>query len=249
MKRISLVFVMLLAMLGFWVSAAFAYQTYLPIVNKQATPTPTVTSTPTTTPSPTPTSIPYGVQILPNDFYYVDSIDYLNVVGEVLNNTRDNLRFVEITANFFNASGQLLDTDFTYTYLENLPAWDKTCFDISVPVPSGWLFYQFEAPTYWTDGQTLPNLVVLNDSGSYDPTSGGYDIIGQISNDEAFRVTYVSPVGTLYNNFDQVVGCDFTYVNNPNLYPGQISSFDMTFFGRDYADVTSYRLQVDGTLP
>jgi hypothetical protein len=175
----------------------------------------------------------------------VDSIDYLNIVGEVQNNTANHLRFVKITANIFNGSGQLLDTDFTYIYLDNLPASDRTCFHISLEEPAGWSYYEFEAPTYWTDGEPLPNLAVLNDSGSYNSTFGWYEIIGQVRNDHGTRVEYVSPVGTVYNA-SGVVGCDFTYVNSTDLAPDQTSSFEMTFLGRDYADVTSYRLQVDG---
>jgi hypothetical protein len=249
MKRIALLCIPVLALFTVWVSAASIYSTYLPIVIR-APSTPTPTQEPTQ-PPPTPTQEPTqppptGVQILPNHSYYVDSIDYLNVVGEIMNNTDDNLRYVKITANFFSASGHLLDTDFTYTWMDTLPARDKTCFDVSVPVPSGWSYYQFEAPTYWTDGQPLPILTVINDSGSYDPTFGWYEIIGQVRNDNGSRVEYVSPIGTIYNASGKVIGCDFTYVNSTDLNPGQISSFEMTFVGRDYADVISYRLQVDG---
>jgi hypothetical protein len=176
----------------------------------------------------------------------VDSIDYLHVVGEVLNNTDDNLRFVKISANFFNSSGQLLDTDYTYVYLDNLPAREKTCFHLLLSLPVGWSYYEFEAPTYYTDGQPLPNLTVLNDSASYDPTYGWYTIIGQVRNDNGTVVDFVSPVGTVYNAAGIVLGCDFTYVNSTDLNPGQTSAFNMLFTGRDYGDVTTYRLQVDG---
>lgn len=188
---------------------------------------------------------PPGVRVLNNHFAYVDTIDYLHIVGEVQNNTANHLRFVKITANIFNSNGQLLDTDFTYTYLDNLPAGDKTCFHILLEEPAGWSYYEFEAPTYWTDGEPLPNLAIFNDSGSYNSTFGWYEIIGQVRNDHGTRVEYVSPVGTVYNA-SGVVGCDFTYVNSTHLDPGRTSSFEMTFSGRDYANVTSYRLQVDG---
>ncbi len=247
MKKIAFLCIPVLVLFTVWVSAASIYKTYLPIVIRApSSPTPTQ-EPPTPTPTQEPTQPPpTGVQILPNHSYYVDSIDYLNVVGEIMNNTDDNLRYVKITANFFSASGQLLDTDFTYTWMDTLPARDKTCFDVSVPVPSGWSYFQFEAPTYWTDGQPLPILTVINDSGSYDPTFGWYEIIGQVRNDNGSRVEYVSPVGTIYNASGKVIGCDFTYVSSTDLNPGQISSFEMTFVGRDYTDVTSYRLQVDG---
>lgn len=184
--------------------------------------------------------------MLPNHSSYVDSIDYLHIVGEVHNNTASHLRFVKISTNVFNSTGQLLATDFTYTYLDNLPAGDKTCFHILVEAPAGWSHYEFEAPSYWTDGEPLPNLTIFNDSGSYDSTFGWYEIIGQVRNDLGSRVEYVSPVGTIYNSSGTVVGCDFTYVNSTHLDAGQTSSFEMTFIGRDYADVASYRLQVDG---
>lgn len=189
---------------------------------------------------------PAGVYVLNNHFAYVDTIGYLHIVGEVKNTTTNHLRFVKVTANIFNSNGQLLDTEFTYTYLDNLPAGDKTCFHIILKEPIGWSYYEFEPPTYLTDGQPLPNLTIFNDSGSYDSTFGWYRIIGQVRNDHGTRVEYVSPVGTLYNASGRVVGCDFTYVNSTHLDPGQTSSFKITFSGRDYSDVTSYRLQVDG---
>ena len=189
---------------------------------------------------------PAGVSILTNHSYYVDAINYLHIVGEVMNNTDDNLRFVKITADFFNNSGQILDTDFTYIWLDNLPSRDKTCFDLALPAPGGWSYYQFEPLHYWTDGVPLPNLAVTDHHGSYNSTFGWYEIIGQVRNDEATVVEYVMPVGTAYNGSGTVVGCDFTFVNTTDLNPGQISAFKMTFLGRDFSDVISYRLQVDG---
>jgi hypothetical protein len=190
----------------------------------------------------------HGVYVLNNYSAYVDTIGYLHIVGEVQNATASHLRFVKITANIFNSSGKLLDTDFTYTHLDNLPAGHKTCFHFSLEEPAGRSYYEFEAPTYWTDGVPLPNFAVFNDSGSYNSTFGWYEIIGQVRNDHGTRVEYVSPVGTVYNAPGVVVGCDFVYVNSTHLDPGQTSSFEMTFSGRNYTDVASYRLQVDGDL-
>lgn len=211
------------------------------------TTTPTKTPTPTKTFTPTPTSIPSGVYILPNHTYYIDSIDSLWIVGEVWNNTLNYLTFVKISANLFNSYGQLIDTDYTYTWLDNLPPGEKTCFDILFSDnPPGWTYYEFEAPTYWTDGEPLPNITVYNVSGSYDPTYGWYEIIGQARNDQGVRVEYVSPVSTLYNSGGKVIGCDFSFVNSTHLDPGQISAFELLFSGRDYSDASSYRIQVDG---
>jgi hypothetical protein len=45
------------------------------------------------------------------------------VVGEISNNTPENLRFIKVTVNFFNGSGQLLIRAFSYTFLSELPAY------------------------------------------------------------------------------------------------------------------------------
>lgn len=207
---------------------------YLPYVSKEELPT------------LTPTTVPSGVHILSNHSSYVDSSDYLHIAGEVQNSTANHLQLVKISVNIYNSSDDFIDTDYTYTKLDNLPAGYKTCFHILLEEPAGWSYYQFETPTYWTGGKPLPNLTVLNHSGSYNPTSGKYVIIGQVRNDHGTRVESVSPVGTLYNDSGLVVGCGSTWVNSTHLDPGQISSFKITFYGHHYADVTSYRLQVDG---
>jgi hypothetical protein len=211
------------------------------------TPTPTLTFTPTDTPTPKPTSIPLGVYVLTNHTYYIDSTDSLWILGEVWNNTSNYLRFVKITANLFDSSGKLIGTDFGYTYLDNLPPGDKTCFTVLfLDNPPGWTYYEFENPSYWTDGDPLPNLAVYNVSASHDPYYDWYDIIGQVRNDQGVRVEYVSPIGTLYDSANKVVGCDFTYVSSTHLDPGQTSAFDIWFFGGNYTDVIDYRIQVDG---
>lgn len=218
---------------------------YLPYLSKEEPPT--LMPTPTNTPTPTQTPLPSGVYVLPNYSFYQTSWGALHIVGEVMNNTSSHLTFVKISANLFSSEGELLDTDYTYAYLDDLPAGHKTCFDVLfLNPPSGWSYYEFEAPTYWTDGNPLPNLTILNDSGSYDPTDSGYKIIGQVRNDHGSRVEYVNSVGTLYNSSGTVLGCGYTYVNSTHLNPGQVSAFKIDYYGRDYGDVDSYRLQVDG---
>ncbi len=226
-------------------------KTYLPLYLKNyppPTPTPTATTTPvvTPTPTPTPTLPPTAVKILGNHSHYIDIIGHLHIVGEVSNDTANHLRDVQITANIFDGSGQLIDTDFANIHLDNLPAGDKACFRISLEEPTGWSYYEFGPTSYLADGEPLPNLATLNDSGSYYPVFGWYEVIGQVRNDHGTRVEYVRPVGTLYNASGIVIGCDFTSIEDMHLDPGQTSSFEMVFLGRDYADAAAYRLQVDG---
>lgn len=226
---------------------------YLPIIEHNVVPTNTATATSTHTataeiPTNTPTTRPSGVFVLGNHSAYVDSIDYLHVVGEVENNTGQARQFVKITANFFNASQQLIDTDFTFTSLDELRPGEKTCFHLLLEQPPGWASYQFEGVTSSMYAGAFPALTVLGDSGSLG-SFNSYRIIGQVRNDGAGQVKFVQPVATLYNAGGTVIGCDFTFVSSTDLDPGQTSSFDLSISGRQsYTDVASYRLQVDGNL-
>lgn len=191
-------------------------------------------------------AMPANVYILPNHTGYIDSIGYVEVTGEVFNNTSNYIKYVKINANLFNSNGQLIDTDFTYTLLDNLPPGVTTCFKIYFSNTSGASYYQIESVSYSPNGVPLPNLTVYNHSSSYDSYFGWYEIIGMVRNDSGNYVSYVKPVGTIYNSAGNVVGCDYTYVNSTHLTAGQSSSFEMTFTGRDYFNVTSYKIQVNG---
>jgi len=214
-----------------------------PTATPTITHTPTSTATPTATPSPTATVI--SVEVLPNHFSYTSNIGYLHIIGEVRNNTDAYLRFIQITANIFDAEGRLVDTDFTFVRLNSLPPNEKTCFHISMQEPSNWDYYEFEPVTFLTGGDPPPDLTITNDSGSVDSYKW-YKIIGQVHNNQNTRVEYVKVIGTLYNNRGETIGCWYSYVNSTHLDPGQTSSFKITFYGRDYSDVVSYRLQADG---
>lgn len=203
----------------------------------------------------TPTAwvyLPYitnpGAYVLSNHSHYISSIGSLWIVGEVANPTANHLRIVKITADVFNSSGALIATGYDHIALDSLPPGDKTCFRILVgDEPADWSYYEFEDSTYWTDGEPLPNLTILHDSGSYNPTYGWYELMGQVRNDHGTQVQFVSAIGTLYNASGTVVGCSDTLVNSTHLDSGQASSFKMIFMHRDYADVAWYRLQVSGT--
>jgi hypothetical protein len=201
---------------------------------------------PETTPTPTETPPAQGVSILPNHTAALDSSGYLHLWGEVQNATGDHLRYVEINASFYDGSGALLDSEFTNTLLDNVPPGEKACFDLFIEEPAGWATYEFAAPVYWTDGAPLPKLALLNDRGSYDPDLDWYTITGQVRNDQGSRVEYVSPVATYYNAAGRVVGCDFSFLENINLGPGQTGSFELNSSTPLAAAIKTYRIQISG---
>ena len=187
-----------------------------------------------------------GVYLLDNFTSYVDSIDYLHIVGEIWNNTTNVIRFVRVSVNLFDSAGRLLDTDFTYTYISNFPGNVKTCFNLAMPAHPDMAYYQFQSVTYMNDGSMPPSMTISNTSGALTPY-GDFQILGMVRNNTSAKIQFVQPVGTLYNNAGKVVDCGFTFVDGTDIESGQSSSFKMTFFIRaSYADVTNYRIQVDG---
>jgi hypothetical protein len=191
---------------------------------------------------------PYGVRVLPASFNYT-SHNTLYVIGEVLNNTRDNISPVMVTVSFYNANDHLLGTKSVYLWPLSLPAYEKGCFRFVSEIPLGWSYYRFEISGYKVSG-TSKGLTIFDMSSSYDPSNGGYKITGQVNNGGKQDANKVYVSGTLYDSAGMPVGCEYKQIN-PNLNPGQTSPFELNFLGwnRDYQDVISYKLRVAGDLP
>jgi len=101
----------------------------------------------------------------------------------------------------------------------------------------------------YTTSVTSPAITILGDSGAHNDTYGWYSVWGQVRNDHGSRLEDVKVVGSVYTSSGLIVGCQNDYVDPVDLDPDQVASFALTFVGRDYGDVMSYRLQADGTQP
>ena len=187
------------------------------------------------------------LQILSNHTL-IDSFSGTIVVGEVRNYTTDYRHFVALTIKFWNAANQLVHTESLFGFFLTLPPGEKTCFNRSVlNPPAEWARFDLEKTTSSSSSEsrewTEPNLVVVESSGLYEPSSGSFKIIGQIRNDDEYDVRAVRPVGTVYNAQGQVVGCEFTYLYE--LAAGKSIPFELEF--RHYiSEVASWRVQVTG---
>lgn len=224
-------------------------EVYLPHLagDARSTPsvTPTATATATTQPTPTATMIPQGLVVLENHTAFRDSIDALHIVGEVLNGTQTNMEYVKVTANLFNSSGQIIDTDIGYTRLDVLAPSERGCFHIIFyPGPDDWSSYQFEVDGY-AGGDVITGLGVTQHTGGFN-ILGWYEIVGIIRNDTGLTADYVKSIATLYNTSERVTGCDVAYVSADSLSPGESSSFKHLISGIDEGSFGRYRLQTDG---
>lgn len=262
MHRSTLALLLLVILLLAFTVSVRAESVYLPLTvsSEASTPTFTATSTPTATPTPTNTPTPIDIPtitptatdvaqemtVMENHLAYIDSIDYLHIVGEVQNNTGERARFVKVTANLFNSQDQLVDTDYTYTSLDVMPIGERACFDLIFSGSPDYAYYTFETSYSSTTEASLP-IAVFGDSGTYDPTfDDWYNVVGQARNDSSVNAEFVKIIGTLYRNNGQVLDCDYTYTNADVLTPGQVSTWKLTFLYAPRGAVGSYRLQAQG---
>jgi hypothetical protein len=78
---------------------------------------------------------------------YVDSIDSLHIVGEVINESYQPMRFVKITATFYDAFNGVVGTSFDYTSPSTLQPGQRAPFDITAS--------ERTMPTYLIASHTL----------------------------------------------------------------------------------------------
>jgi hypothetical protein len=199
---------------------------------------------------PVPASFPSGgaVAYQPVVSFYVDSLHKLHVIGEVTNQSAENQFLPRVTANFFDAKGKLLATSSSFIVLTPLPPNTTTCYQVLLQEPAGWASIQFEPITPSPTTQRPAALSVFNDSGTYDTSSHTYTVIGQVRNDDAVKLVFVTVLGTLYNAENVPVACGVTYVNSMDLTPGQTSSFMLQVTDQSTA-AARYRLQASGNIP
>ncbi len=202
--------------------------------------------------TPTPTSQPPHVIVLSNNSSYVSSItSSLHVLGEIKNDSVYDISNVSVKVRLYDKNHKELATESDSILLSNLPAGERSCFDIFFDSPpSGWSKYEFDSPTFDLNGKGLPELSLLGLSSSYDSSSGDYVINGTVHNDESSRVECVKPVATLYQKkTGKIIGCAYTYVSSISLSANSQSTFSMEFYGRKYDDVDGFHMQVDGYIP
>jgi hypothetical protein len=187
-----------------------------------------------------------GVHIMPTSYAY-NSHSTQYVIGELSNNTGNTLSLVDIGISFYDSDDNLLGTSHTYMWPLLVPAWQKGCFKLSSDILN-WEYYKIQLLTY-NNGTASSNLTVFNHAGDYN--AGDYSISGLVRNDGNQKSNNVSVSGTLYNSSGIPIGCDWNYITNTNLNPGETSPFVIDYSGyfRDYADVFFYKLRVAGSLP
>ncbi len=224
---------------------------YLPVIERRLvdtpTPTKTLVPTPTLTSTPTPTQVPPSVRVLSSTAFnpYEGSND-LYIVGEVLNNTASNVEFVRINATLRDLSGNVVDSDYTYSDIGILTPGMKSPFNVIFFDPPQWATYDLVVT--WSTTSSYPYPLELLNSTFYFDSYDAFHVAGEIRNQYSVDRTYVEAYLTLYDASGTVIGVGSAFTNPYDLTPGLTASFDVEVYpwaGKpDRSRVASLQLQV-----
>jgi hypothetical protein len=169
------------------------------------------------------------------------------VAGEVRNNGADYLEFVEITGTFFDAGGQAVASDYTYTHADFVAPGETAGFDLLIPDGGSLGVSRYELSTVGevTSDRPATGLVIQGESSNVD-ANGDYHVVGLVANQSAQAAEFVKVIGTFYAADGTVVRSDFTYTELDGLPAGGTDSFDLIVPEGGSAGIARYSLKVEG---
>jgi hypothetical protein len=174
----------------------------------------------------------------------IDTLGYLHVFGEAQNNGSQNLKYVEIVGTFYNAGHAVIETEYTFTLLDQLEPTQKSPFDLFIMnVNTSAEVTEYKLTATSSEANAKPHgLQILSHSNSID-NLGYLEIVGEIKNLQNNSASYVEVIGTFYDQNGTVVGCDYTFTDPTDLAGGQTGPFKITFMYQTLSGlVSSYTL-------
>jgi hypothetical protein len=209
---------------------------------------PTETAAPTDTwaPSPTPSPVPTeaaGTVKFQGVTDYVSGTGSHYLVGEVLNQTDDSLRFVEVLATFYDGAGQVTGTGSTFAELGIIEPGSTAPFKLTTLSAPEIARYDLRVD-YETTTQTPIRLEIVGHAGAADGT-GWYRVTGEVRNPHDFSVKFPEIVATYYNATHDVIRVEADFSDLDVLEPGQSSPFEVVLTDPP-ADLHHYALQTEG---
>lgn len=199
------------------------------------------------TATPMPTAIPAPTAPPAVDFQgvtaYVAGTGSHNVVGEVINRSSENLRFVEILASFYDGGGQLISTGSTFAEMSVIEPGGVSPFKLETldPLPS--LADYSLRSDYLTSSEGPLDLDVISHSASL-AENGWHHIVGEIRNPHDFAIKFPEIVATYYNPSHQVVRVEAVFGQQESLQPGEVSAFEIVLVDPP-GDLHHYALQTE----
>ncbi len=172
-----------------------------------------------------------------------DEDEFVYVIGQMQNNSTEAVEFAEVMATFYNESGEIVNTGYTFSEHDIILPGEISPFSIFIDKVDGIASYDLMLQGDSTDAQPRTDLVVL----TYTDTIDDFDffsITGEIQNQGDTPAEFVQIIATYYDAEGNIAGTDFGFTDLDVLNPGETSTFEVFTTNREvYA---SYELYVQG---
>ena len=223
----------------------------------QTTPMPLATSTPpvahtphptgTPQPAPTPTEAQPDVKekalVILQHASHTDSSGNLHVVGQVYNNTEQNLIGVKVKGLFYDKDAHLLAEKVTYAHAEILPPKHRAPFSLTVfdleKTPET---YDLEVSSRKANAEPFQGIQLVQHTLLEDGKR--VTILGEIRNASDQPASKVRVAAVLYDSTEHIIDVGFAYAQRDILEPGAIVPFEIHTISTngtpDHYRVTAY---------
>ena len=180
----------------------------------------------------------WGVQVLSHTAF-TDASGYLHVVGEVLNNTAEPRRWIELDATFRDAAGAAIGTGVGYTKLPVVNARARSPFEVVARRPSAYYRTTVRVCTPASAGACSSGQVTTAPLGGVSVTSVATSVDGSarrhysgtVRNGNSAAVRLVRETSTLYDSYGNVSGYATDITSPSTIAAGATASFDATVSG------------------
>lgn len=179
-------------------------------------------------------TVAWGLPVLSSSTW-LDGAGNLHVVGEVLNNTAEPRRWIQVDATLRNAEGASIGSAVGYTDIPTLAPWSRSPFEIVTRPPSGYARTTLKVCTPnpaggCASGQTtaapLAGLAAVP-SHSFLDTSGRRHYVGSVRNDGTSTARQVLAHVTVYDPYGNVHGVAVGRPGTGTLAAGASGDYDI----------------------
>ncbi|MBN1217902.1 MAG: hypothetical protein JXM69_03150 [Anaerolineae bacterium] len=177
-----------------------------------------------------PTALPPDAILLGlvSDHNFIDNFNTLTIVGEVRNDSSQNVGETDLTITFYDAAGVVIDMANGETLLDVIPAGETSPFLISLTRPIGLASYSLRAIARPVEPKPTAQLAVI-EVRRFEDDAGFFHIKGTIQNAGNTVAKRIKTAAVIYGRDGRVINVNFAYVNPPNLAPGERASYDIIF--------------------
>jgi peptidoglycan/xylan/chitin deacetylase (PgdA/CDA1 family) len=183
-------------------------------------------------------TLAWGTPIL-SSTTWTDAAGFLHIAGEVLNNTAEPRRWIQVDATLVNADGATVGSAVGYPDIATLAPFTRSPFEIVTRRPAGYERTTLRVCTPNGSGGCAPGQattagvggLVVTPAPSYLDASGRRHFVGSIRNDAAAKSYFVRTHVTSYDAYGHVAGLAIGSTSPRSLPIGATGTYDVFGIG------------------